>query len=157
MAQKQGEQAKLNGNKKEGCVIVAPRYFYFAMFHSILSSREWELMGTGLNTENQTVVLDHATMNCLNEVSSKYSQQEGKTDDYLCTGYNLLDLTYHSGFYAFIDKEPCVMCSMALLHSRIDTVFYSKPNKKNGGLGSLFKIHCTKSLNHHFKVFRVEP
>ncbi len=42
---------------------------------------------------------------------------------------------------------------MALLHSRIGKVFYGVCNSV-GGLGTLEKIHCHPSLNHHFKVYK---
>ncbi|RUS17761.1 cytidine deaminase-like protein [Endogone sp. FLAS-F59071] len=62
---------------------------------------------------------------------------------YLCTGYDL-----------YVSHEPCVMCSMALVHSRIARVFYARPSPSSGGLGSVYKIHSYPSLNHHYKVFR---
>ncbi|SOV16184.1 cytidine deaminase, putative [Plasmodium gaboni] len=64
-------------------------------------------------------------------------------DQYLCTN-----------FYAFLSHEPCYMCAMALLHSRIKCVIFDKQNINNGALMSQEKLHCIKSLNHHFKVFK---
>ncbi|KAJ3161757.1 adenosine deaminase, tRNA-specific 3 [Geranomyces michiganensis] len=61
---------------------------------------------------------------------------------YLCTGFDF-----------FVVREPCVMCSMALVHSRVGRVFYAIPDPA-GGLGSAYKIHVHPSLNHHYKVFR---
>jgi len=55
---------------------------------------------------------------------------------------------------AYLSREPCIMCSMALLHSRIARVVYAHPKPTDGGLGSKFKIHCTPALNHHFAVYR---
>nr|XP_033776443.1 probable inactive tRNA-specific adenosine deaminase-like protein 3 isoform X2 [Geotrypetes seraphini] len=61
---------------------------------------------------------------------------------YICTGYDL-----------YITREPCIMCAMALVHSRIQRVFYGAPSP-DGALGSRYKIHTQKDLNHHFQVFR---
>jgi tRNA-specific adenosine deaminase 3 len=62
---------------------------------------------------------------------------------YLATGYDLC-LTF----------EPCIMCAMALLHSRIHRVFYIKPRPERGGLGSVYSLHQHPALNHHFSVYR---
>lgn len=43
---------------------------------------------------------------------------------------------------------------MAILHSRFSRVIYLKKHKTFGGLGSQYKIHCNKALNHHFEVYQ---
>ena len=65
------------------------------------------------------------------------------SENYLCTGYDL-----------YTTHEPCVMCAMALTHSRINRVFYGVENRVMGGIGSVFKIHCQDGLNHHYEVFK---
>lgn len=48
-----------------------------------------------------------------------------------------------------------MMESMALVHSRIRRVFIAEPDPINGALVSgTHHIHCLRSLNHHYRVFR---
>ncbi|GBP44768.1 Probable inactive tRNA-specific adenosine deaminase-like protein 3 [Eumeta japonica] len=61
---------------------------------------------------------------------------------YLCTGY-----------YIYLLREPCIMCSMALVHARVKRVFYCFKNKDSGGLETKVKLQTISSLNHHFEVF----
>lgn len=67
--------------------------------------------------------------------------QNASPTSYICTGLD-----------AYVTAEPCVMCAMALLHSRIGRVFYGTRHKE-GAFGSKFKIHAMKELNHRFPVF----
>lgn len=61
-----------------------------------------------------------------------------------------------SGCTAILSHEPCVMCAMALLHSRIDAVVYLERNEVSGALGSNCFLHSIDSLNHHFPVFTIK-
>lgn len=72
---------------------------------------------------------------------AKPDVQAPSDGSYLCTGYVL-----------YVTREPCIMCSMALVHSRIKRVFFGAKNN-SGGLGSLCQIHTIKHLNHHYEVF----
>ncbi|RNE98126.1 putative deaminase [Trypanosoma rangeli] len=91
------------------------------------------------------VVLDHPVTCVLKKLAHIQHTERVEKDDapYLA---NNIDL--------FLSHEPCVMCSMALVHSRIRRVFYCFANPVHGGLGSVFSIHAISSLNHHFRVFR---
>ncbi|KAI8330441.1 cytidine deaminase-like protein, partial [Chlamydoabsidia padenii] len=94
--------------------------------------------------------LHHAVMNCIDLIASnerqnkgsKRKQQDDETLAYLCSGYD-----------AYVTHEPCAMCAMALVHSRIARVFYSVPTE-TGCLGTVYKIHSHSSLNHHYKAFK---
>lgn len=63
---------------------------------------------------------------------------------YLCTGYD-----------AYLLHEPCVMCAMALVHSRLRRVIYCVPDAQRGALGGALKLHSQRSLNHRYSVWRL--
>jgi tRNA-specific adenosine deaminase 3 len=133
VAHKEAVVAERQGNKRVGGVVV---------------NEKNELVAIARD-ESSKDVLRHTAMNCIDLVSADYVAKFGdsapESGPYLCTNYRY-----------FTTKEPCVMCSMALLHSRISLVVYLESNPSQGGLGSRFKIHCTKNLNHRFFVYRAD-
>lgn len=70
------------------------------------------------------------------------SVQKASSQPYICTGYDL-----------YVTREPCVMCAMALVHSRIGRVFYGT-SSADGALGTKYKIHSQRDLNHRFEVYK---
>jgi tRNA-specific adenosine deaminase 3 len=54
----------------------------------------------------------------------------------------------------FVTHEPCIMCSMALLHSRVKQVIYLIPMEKTGGCGSLACLPKLDGVNHRFGICR---
>ncbi|KAK7938322.1 hypothetical protein WMY93_001648 [Mugilogobius chulae] len=109
---------------------------------------------------SQNHPLQHAVMVCIDLVAQSqgggcYSYEKytscqfnfvdlnnGASQPYICTGYDL-----------YVTKEPCVLCAMALVHSRIGRVFYGT-DSEDGAMGTKFKIHAQKDLNHRFEVFK---
>lgn len=65
-----------------------------------------------------------------------------KCGPYLCTGY-----------WAFLLMEPCPLCAMALLHSRVVRIFYGTANRRVGVLGSKAILHTVPGLNHRYRVW----
>ncbi|XP_043514330.1 probable inactive tRNA-specific adenosine deaminase-like protein 3 [Frieseomelitta varia] len=65
-----------------------------------------------------------------------------KCGPYLCTGY-----------WTFLLREPCPLCAMALLHSRVLRIFYGIPNENTGVLGSKTVLHAVPGLNHRYQVW----
>ena len=50
----------------------------------------------------------------------------------------------------YVTKEPCPMCSGALVISRIKEVFYGLPDEKMGCLGGAVDLGALPRSNHHF-------
>ncbi|XP_050324292.1 probable inactive tRNA-specific adenosine deaminase-like protein 3 [Bactrocera neohumeralis] len=88
--------------------------------------------------------LPRAKIKC--DISEENSTQNvdnlEKYGPYLCTGYDL-----------YLSQEPCLMCAMALVHSRVRRVYFEKCSD-NGALVTRLKLHAVKELNHHYEVFQ---
>lgn len=65
-----------------------------------------------------------------------------KCGPYLCTGY-----------WAILLQEPCPLCAMALLHSRVSRIFYGAANLQTGILGSRAALHSVPGVNHRYQVW----
>lgn len=78
-----------------------------------------------------------------NMETDAYSDNLAKYGPYLCTGYDV-----------YLWREPCIMCSMALTHSRIRSIFFHQTHS-SGAISSLTKLQSLKALNHHFQVFHI--
>ncbi|ORX75574.1 cytidine deaminase-like protein [Anaeromyces robustus] len=110
--------------------------------------------------------LKHSVMECIKTISELHTKKDNldseneneqsnkrrklnteidSSQPYLCTNYDLYTI-----------KEPCIMCCMALVHSRIGRVFYLKKNENDGGLESIHQIHIQPELNHHFQVYKIK-
>ena len=86
--------------------------------------------------------LKHPVMKLITELG--LNTDKLPENGYLCTGLVI-----------YLSKEPCLMCSMALVHARIKRVFFCSVSKDTGGLISLCRLHTIDSLNHSFQVFKV--
>jgi tRNA(Arg) A34 adenosine deaminase TadA len=59
-----------------------------------------------------------------------------------------------TGCFVFLVHEPCIMCSMALLHARVAGVVFGSRCMKMGGLaGPTLRIGSHPPLNHAFHVY----
>ena len=76
--------------------------------------------------------------------AAESAQAQSVSKPYLCTGFD-----------CYMIHEPCAMCAMALVHSRVRRVIFCVPDSVHGALGGAFRLHGQKSLNHHYQVYRV--
>lgn len=101
-----------------------------------------------------------------NRQESKSIEETSSTAGRISSGqdYLLNNLTL------FTTHEPCVSCCMALVHSRVRTIFFIKPSPGAGGLcgssleakqrcfhaedGGPYAIQEQVGLNHHFDVWK---
>ncbi|VDO06004.1 unnamed protein product [Rodentolepis nana] len=90
-------------------------------------------------SENAKSYIDHAPMRAANELGRLNLKQ---SERYLLTDCDV-----------YLSMEPCIMCSMALLHSRVGRVFIAKRLSSIGGMLSRWKLPLVKAVNHHFLTF----
>lgn len=92
--------------------------------------------------------LSHAVLNLLEGVAhlDRTDTRPALAD----SNYLLTNLT------AFMTHEPCLLCSMALLHSRISCLLYIRASSGAGGCGSEYSLHEQKGTNHHFEAWCVK-
>lgn len=107
-------------------------------------------------TSGCRVELTHPVSHALLELAPRQAEGAGRLGTVQETGEAVEKkaLPYlASGLDLYVSHEPCVMCSMALVHSRVERVFFAVPNTAHGGLATCFHVHLIESLNHHFSVF----
>lgn len=93
--------------------------------------------------------LKHSIMQCIETVSQDEQRKRGEDSNsqhYLCYGYHV-----------YTTHEPCSMCAMALIHSRVSRLIYLKSMPSTGASkpssGEGYTIHDHKLLNSRFEVW----
>ncbi len=56
------------------------------------------------------------------------------------------------GSILVVTIEPCVMCTGAMIHARVEHVIYGAPDPKGGALDSHFHLGAADPLNHRIEV-----
>ena len=53
----------------------------------------------------------------------------------------------------YITLEPCIMCSGAIIQSRIRHIYFGAFDPKGGALGSSIDVLQANNINHHPEIF----
>ena len=110
---------------------------------------------------SNTHALRHAVINVIRQMAdhqasigpssaeaSAASLLSPATEELRGTNYLLTSLAL------FTTHEPCIMCSMALIHSRVKEVFYLYSMDKTGGCGGVACLPTLKGVNHRFEIYQ---
>jgi tRNA-specific adenosine deaminase 3 len=136
----------------------------------IINPESGEVAATAID-ETESHPLGHAVMCAIRDAAAKdlASREEEETESqrkrarvesevvgidtstsaptgglYMCTGLD-----------CFVVVEPCAMCAMGMVHSRINRVIYCVRDMKLGVLGGSHKLHAHRTLNHHYEVYHL--
>jgi tRNA-specific adenosine deaminase 3 len=128
-----------------GAVLVDPHSGAVVMSAAVALQRKLSVHGPSLLKHalySPTMLVIGALSAVLRLEYSPHPLTAPPLDQYLCTGLIL-----------YLHREPDMVASMALVHSRIAAVVYKVPNP-DGALGSQYKLHTLRSINHRFRVYR---
>lgn len=103
-------------------------------------------VGSNMGSKNP---YNHSVMKAIEIISKEEKERRSRfsltnePSHYLC--HNLVVYTSH---------EPCVMCCMALVHSRIGRVIYLRESPSSGGLESNYQLGDRDGLNWKFEIWK---
>lgn len=101
-----------------------------APISSTTAAQQWQPAGPSTTTETAAETI------C--------SDADWSKKPYLCTGYD-----------CFVVEEPCYMCGMGLVHSRLSRVIFCHMDNLHGVLGGRHRLQAERTLNHHYKVYHM--
>lgn len=113
----------------------------------VIDSKSEEIITSSLDCRFEHP-LHHSIMKAIEQVAEKERLQRkeaGTIDE--TSGYLLNGLTVYT------THEPCVMCSMGLVHSRIQRLIFLQPTK-NGALETNYQLGDRDDLNWRFETWR---
>ena len=124
---------------------------------------------TSAVSDTRTSPLNHAVIMAIENVAiiNHDTLQEHNTKPAFVSDQDCINITEEeylcSNYECFLSQDPCIMCAMALVHSRFKRVFiYSGSSSEewsqcNDHAFQTHKLHLLKNLNHHYEVWKLSP
>lgn len=109
----------------------------------LVDPKTLEVIAEGASSDPVSAI-DHCVMRAVGSVAEKAKSGLLPSSQYLCTGY-----------YAVLKREPCLMCAMALVHSRVAVVIFWDPDAENGCFVSQTDCSWIKACNHRYQIYQV--
>lgn len=124
-----------------------------------------DYMRLALRQADKAEAIDEVPVGCVivkdnKVIASAYNQKESKND---CTchaeilaikkaskklnNWRLIDCDM------YVTLEPCVMCSGAIISSRIKNLYFGAYDPKSGAFGSSINVQETQQLNHTVNIY----
>ena len=103
-------------------------------------------VGAVVVCNGMVIARSHNLTEMLNDVTAHAEMQA------ITAATNQLGGKYLNNCTMYVTLEPCVMCAGAIMHARIEKVFYGAKDEKRGALGGLFNLMEQKGFNHYFEI-----
>ena len=112
--------------------------------------------------------LAHAAVGAVTAVADRDRERWPDNDDASASTTSLSRPYLATGYDAYLLREPCAMCAMALLHSRVGRVVVRARAERSCGVltgrgvvpargdGRRTRLHGLPGINHRYAVFVVE-
>lgn len=114
----------------------------------IIDPKTHETKGfSSMNHQKSDHPLKHTVMEAIDSVAQREHELQDKNNEesgYLCVGLDV-----------FCSQEPCVMCCMGLIHSRINKLFFKRASPHTKGPLEVYCLHGRSQLNHTYETWRV--
>lgn len=111
-----------------------------------------EILATSADNRDEHI-LNHSIMKAIKEIADKELLLREADLNNGNNGIDGLGYLCHN-LVVYTTFEPCVMCSMALVHSRIGRLVYFKERKESGGISSSYFLGDRDGLNWKFDIWK---
>lgn len=103
-------------------------------------------IGAVIVLNNEIIARAHNLKETLNDATAHAEILAIREASKVLSNWRLLDTTL------YVTKEPCIMCSGAIVHARIKRLVYGVDDPKGGGVESLYRLLSDRRLNHQVDI-----